>query len=160
MRSVRRWGGLVGGIALVSTVTACFPQQACPAIGYGSSVVVTLEGAVDEVDLVEFCASRVCSTTLQLRTDPPLEVIESFPPESPEPAPTPQPPVYAAVQVDDRSWEFQILGGPAPERAIIRAISDGDMVLAERQVALEWVRVGGTERCGGPQQAGPFTLDV
>ncbi|SEO18668.1 hypothetical protein SAMN05216281_1563, partial [Cryobacterium luteum] len=32
--------------------------------------------------------------------------------------------------------------------------------LAERDVTLNWVRVGGTEQCGGPAETDPITLTI
>lgn len=42
----------------------------------------------------------------------------------------------------------------------LRAVSAEGEVLAKRDFALEWRRVGGTEECGGPQEAGPVSLDI
>ena len=48
----------------------------------------------------------------------------------------------------------------SPDSATLRALSASGEVLAERDVTLEWVRVGGTERCGGPAQTGPISLTI
>ena len=37
--------------------------------------------------------------------------------------------------------------------ALVLRISDAGGVLTEHEAAPEWVRVGGTERCGGPREA-------
>ena len=42
----------------------------------------------------------------------------------------------------------------------VRALSAAGEVLAEQHFDLEWRRVGGSERCGGPHEAGPLLLPV
>lgn len=48
----------------------------------------------------------------------------------------------------------------APENVTVRALDTAGEVLTEEEFALEWRRVGGSEECGGPGEAGPVTLVV
>jgi hypothetical protein len=161
MRRSRRRAGLAAALsALAVSLTGCHGPVACTAIGYIDSVVVELDGAVDRVALVEFCAEGGCSTSLELRTDAPFEIVETLPPQTPEPIASPQPPMFTGAQVDERTWRFQVISGPSPERATVRAIAEDDTVLAKLETTLTWVRVGGSEQCGGPHEAGPIRLQV
>jgi hypothetical protein len=134
----------------------------CPAIGWSSSVTVTLEGAVGAVNYVEFCAEGVCSSPAP--TAAPAESIAPLLP-SPDALPTSSPTPraiyspYVGRKVDERGWQFSV-GMGAPRRATVRAFAADGTVLGERDVDLEWTRVGGTEQCGGPAVAGPIALRV
>lgn len=75
------------------------------------------------------------------------------------PTPSPTEEALVATRVDDDTWNVVFLfNGPA--EATVRAVASDGQVLEEREVAFEWKRVGGSERCGGPQEAEPITLDI
>ncbi|KRF09091.1 hypothetical protein ASH00_05390 [Arthrobacter sp. Soil782] len=66
---------------------------------------------------------------------------------------------YSVTRVQNDEWTAN-LGMSTPGEITVRALdADGD-VLAEEVFAPEWVRVGGSEQCGGPAEAGPVTLTV
>ncbi|WP_299168467.1 hypothetical protein [uncultured Arthrobacter sp.] len=66
---------------------------------------------------------------------------------------------FSSTRVESDRWRIDV-GMSAPEQVTLRALdADGD-VLAEEDFPLEWVRVGGSEQCGGPGEAGPVTLSV
>jgi len=48
----------------------------------------------------------------------------------------------------------------APETLTLRALSLAGDVLVEQDVALDWRRVGGSARCGGPSEAAPVVLNI
>ena len=138
------------------------PQIACPAIGWVNMASVTLEGAVQKVHTVQLCVAGVCSVTADemQRLDEPLTIATELPDAqgpAPTSAPTTVPPI--ASRIDDHTWTFQV-GMSAPKAVIVRARSADGTVLAEREVTLEWTRVGGTEQCGGPGEAGPVILSI
>ena len=66
---------------------------------------------------------------------------------------------YFASQIDDHSWEIA-LTMKSPKYVTLRALSAIGDVLVEEDVPLTWVRVGGSEQCGGPAEAGPVTLTI
>ena len=160
----RLLSALVVGFAVSSVLIGCsvLPQLACPAIGWVNMASVTLEGAVQKVDTVQLCVDGACSITAdQLqRLDEPLTIATELPDAqgpAPTSAPTTVPPI--ASRIDDHTWTFQV-GMSAPKAVIVRARSADGTVLAEREVTLKWTRVGGTEQCGGPSEAGPVILSI
>lgn len=137
----KRWAGLVLATVLSSALTGCSLSTACPAIGWINSVTVTLDGDVQNVDVVELCADRMCS-----RPQGSQQATEDAIP-------------FIASAKSDTDWEVQI-GMQAPKAVSVRALSADGRVLAETEANLDWRRVGGSERCGGPQEADPVTLQV
>ena len=142
--------------------------QACPAIAWFNSLTVSLEGTVEQVSLVEFCAEGVCS----VRADGPVPVpgTAASPGAVPTPAatlavtiaPAPSRPGYSpftVARVDERTWKVSLMMR-SPATATITAYSADGGVLARRDVELHWTRVGGTEACGGPETAGPVRLVI
>lgn len=159
--------GLVAALTLSSVVSGCsplVPHLACPAIGWINTVTVILEGPVQNVSVVEFCAEGVCSTPSPGETQPdePLRPATANPQDAtsyPTTAPTATVFPYGATKVDDRSWKFS-LDMTSPKDATVRALTADGEVLAERDVTLTWTRVGGSERCGGPSEAAPILLSI
>lgn len=139
---------------------------ACPAIGWSNSLSVELEGGVSSVAEVQGCVEDVCSHFVRLppKTDAPVEIItpapggggggetrRSHPPREFSP--------YMASRVDEDSWRVRF-EMTSPASVTVRALDTDGAVLAEEDFALEWVRVGGSEQCGGPGEAGPVTLRI
>jgi hypothetical protein len=158
----RLLSALVTVFALNSVLLGCsmLPQLACPAIGWVNMATVTLKGTVQKVHTVQLCIEDTCSVTADemLRQDEPLQLATAIPDAQsavPTSAPTTVPPI--GLRVDDHTWTFQV-GMSAPKAVTVRASSADGTVLAERKVTLEWTRVGGTEQCGGPGEAGPVIL--
>lgn len=160
-------------LILTSGTAGCSAPIACPAIGWSNSATVILQGPVETVDSVEFCADGTCSVTQPKPTTGPKATVTpetSFVPGQAIPgAPataTQGTPVstskygpYFGRKVDDSTWQFSATMS-APKRATVRAMSASGEVLAERDVDLAWTRVGGSEQCGGPATAGPITLSL
>ncbi|MET3952970.1 hypothetical protein [Arthrobacter sp. UYEF36] len=159
---------LAVALLLAGATTGCSGSvpNACPAIAWFNSLTVSLDGAVGQVSLVEFCAESVCS----VRADGPVRdpATSVSPGAVPAPATTlavtaaPAPPgrpysPFTVARVDDRTWQVSLMM-QSPTTATIRAYSADGNVLARREVELRWTRVGGSEACGGPETAGPVRL--
>lgn len=149
---MRRVLACVVALLALGTGTACSgpPQIVCPAIGWFNTVEVALDGPVHNVDTVQLCIRGICSITDPDRTPEPQN-------DSPAPTATGVPPT--GVQTGDRSWTFS-LQMTTPQRATVRALTSAHAVLAERNVKLQWTRVGGTVQCGGPSEAAPVVLSI
>ncbi|MBT2522036.1 hypothetical protein [Arthrobacter sp. ISL-28] len=158
-------------VMLASGTAGCSHPNACPAIGWSNSATVILQGPVETVGSVEFCADGTCSVPAPKPTTAPKATVKpeaSFVPGQASPgAPAARgTPVstskygpYLGRKVDDSTWQFNTTMS-APKKATVRAMSASGEVLAERDVDLAWTRVGGSEQCGGPATAGPITLSL
>ena len=163
---------LAAALLLALATAGCAGEApiACPAIAWFNSLTVSLDGAVEKVSRVEFCAEDVCS----VRADGPARVPEtlvspgSVPPPSatlPDstagaPGPDKSAPPYSpftVARVDDRTWKVSLMMR-SPTTATITAYAADGGVLAQREVELGWTRVDGSEACGGPATAGPVRL--
>ena len=170
---------LAVALLLALATAGCSGQApiACPAIAWFNSLTVSLDGAVENVSRVEFCAEDVCSVRRRWpgprpRTlvspgpvPPPVATLPDVPPPAAPGRPRPACPVRAALQplhgVPGRRPDLE--GQPddaGPEDTTITAYSADGSVLARRDVELGWTRVGGSEACGGPGTAGPVRLVI
>ncbi|WP_369131458.1 hypothetical protein [Modestobacter roseus] len=126
-----------GAVLLVGLLSGCGPlvQTACPAIGWSNALRVELPGewaAGDPVSVLVTCPSPC---TLEVREDQPA--------------------------VEGRELVADVAGGTAsvafpmtsPDSVVVTVLAADGAVLAERDADLDWVRVGGTEECGGPAEA-------
>ena len=159
----KRVMGLGAAFLLTLALPGCSVFYACPAIAWNNTVEVKLEGQRQDVSVVELCADGVCSVPAPVlqQSDDPVR-LETLDPQqletfTPEPSVTRIP--YFATKIDDSTWNISIEMA-APDKASLRALSESGEVLAERDVSLNWVRVGGTQRCGGPAEAGPISLTI
>ena len=90
-------------------------------------------------------------------TDEPVIIIESMDPTdfstfTPSPEVIPVEFGGYAQKVDSNSWSMSMYMG-GTEDVTVQALSAEGLVLAELATNLDFVRVGGTERCGGPVRA-------
>jgi hypothetical protein len=192
-------------------VCGLLPGRACPAIGYSSTVRITVVGGAnadadggddadaeagsdaDGADIVEvqLCDDDgVCSITAEeLATsageDPPLSVVEpgeiletgemlepggilegvqptADPTADPIADPTTNPsaepfPSYIARSDGRGAWSVSVINGTPVDVVVTAYRSDGS-IAGETTAHLNWKRVGGTEACGGPMEAGPVEL--
>ncbi|TFD73020.1 hypothetical protein [Cryobacterium fucosi] len=155
--------GLVAAFLLTLAVPGCSVFNACPAIAWNNTVVVKLEGGTRDVSVVELCGDGVCSVPAPIlqQSDDPVR-LETLDPQqlgtfTPEPSAIQLP--YFATKIDDSTWNISIEMA-SPDKATLRALSASGDVLAEREVSLSRVRVGGTGRCGGPAEADPISLTI
>ena len=126
------------------SLTACVPPGfACSAVGYTSMAKIALAEPRSGVEL-ELCDGPGCVP------GPPIA------PAGTQPARTTAEPVVdtgVLTLVGDgvSGWSADFIGG---QSVVGYRLTDtlGE-VIAEGTVDVDWVRVGGTERCGGPRQA-------
>jgi hypothetical protein len=150
--------GIVAAVAAFLSA-ACTPYV-CPAIGWSSSLSVELEGDTHLVSEVQACHKGECSRPTDFQADP-IDSYRPFDPDRPArsssvPTATFEPSLYYSTRIDDSTWAISFLS--APDTITLRALAANGTVLAEEQVELNWTRVGGTERCGGPLEADPIVL--
>ncbi|WP_425843004.1 hypothetical protein [Agrococcus sp. TSP3-2-1] len=123
----RALGALAATLAVVAGTTGCGFGAACTAVGYSSTLHVELGSAADGIAALEVCPEAGCG-------------VEG------------EPEIGAGrVTVGDELATF-MLYDPG-ERLRLRALGEDGAVLTEAVVQPDWVRVGGTERCGGPTEA-------
>jgi hypothetical protein len=163
--------GAAAALPLTLGLVSCATPSVCPAIAWSNSLTVALDGAVESVGVVEFCVEDTCSVPAPRpapsgrasqipRTTPDEAAVPPLSPEVATPSVSPRTPSpFIASKADDRTWRFQLMMR-TPERAVIRARSAEGQILAEREVPLNWTRVGGSGQCGGPSTAAPVTLTV
>lgn len=120
-------------LALLCTSALAGCSHACAPQGWPSSLRVQLTGAVDEVADVGLCVGDVCVPGEGEDPDPALLDLSGV------------------TEHRAGNWEFTMLSTPA-ELTIRTYTAEGDVV-TDTPVELEWHRVGGTARCGGPHAA-------
>jgi hypothetical protein len=159
------WGtfGIAALVANCLQITACDIPVACPAIGYVSTITVNVEGDIAGVDEVKVCTAEGCSEPEPVPAPPgPKKTIVPAPIPEPEPslaAPTVIPPPFHSRRTDPDTWVFRVSSG-LPERVTVRALASDDVVLAEQEYDLQWVRVDGSDQCGGPMTTPPIILRI
>ncbi len=165
-RSINKGKRLVvlSAVLMVSViVSGCSVSDLCPTIGWSNTVTVKLEGTTSNVSVVELCADGECSGPAPSQLSPDesvgIEILDPLQLETFTPVPSAIHLSFFASKVDEHSWEISTIMA-TPENVTIRALSPSKEVLAERDVTLNWVRVGGTERCGGPAEVDPITLTI
>jgi hypothetical protein len=150
---------MLGAMVVLS---GCVHTGVCTAVGFASTVEIDLSGAtdaIDAVDSVRICVDDACTMPDESITDAPIVVTQSvdptaystFDPES-EPKEVPIEVGGYATQVDDNTWGISMFTG-TPDEVTVQALSADGVILAQTATELEFVRVGGTEQCGGPTRA-------
>lgn len=133
MRGRRRAGIVtVSGLVTLMGLTGCVPF-ACSAIGWSNTLAVQLDGDTSAVDQVQLCTDAGCAPAEDVDMTGPL----------------------GFVSVEDQagdSWTFSV-GMMRLERFTVRTLAGDGTVLSDTEVTPEWVRVGGSEQCGGPGEA-------
>ncbi len=129
---------LTGTLTLVSLLwlVACSPSsRVCPAVGWVNRLTVELDGEVSRVADVQLCIEQACAP---LASGTPVGELAQ---------------VGLARQAPDTDvWVFTT-GMSAPELFSVRAHDADGAVLADVEVTATWIRVGGSEECGGPGRA-------
>lgn len=143
--------------ALVATATAACAglPTACPAVGYSSTLTVTLAEPHDGVAL-ELCVTQGCTPRAldDVPVDEPIEVCDSM--ECVTASPQPEASADDGIWMLERGdgvdgWTITIFtGGTAVG---YRLLDPAGAVLDEGEAEPDWVRVGGSEQCGGPSEA-------
>lgn len=129
----RRRAGFVAVAGLVTAIglTGCVPF-ACPAIGWSNTLTVLLDGDASAVDRVQLCTDAGCAPAEDVDLSGPLGLIR-------------------VTEHDGDTWTFSVDG--LPESFTVRSLAADGTVLSDMEVTPEWVRVGGSARCGGPGEA-------
>lgn len=144
-----------------AAAAACWPlvscSNACPAIGWVNSVSIEVEGDAGAVQRLELCADGSCSTRAADEksgfnpVDPPFPSASAADPSSDA--------GLGAGAADANTWEF-FVDMSAPDSVMVRAWAASGEILAEQDFPLDWKRVGGSERCGGPMSTPPLRLRI
>lgn len=129
---------LAAAVLLCGTLAGCAGPltDACPAIGWMNTLTVEVTGDAARVAHVDLCVADGCASDPERPAE--LGVVRGTP-------------------TGGDTWRFELSGGP--EAFSVRVYDATDAVLADAPVQPEWVRVGGTERCGGPHEA-TLTIEV
>ncbi|MDF2443367.1 MAG: hypothetical protein JWR01_1570 [Subtercola sp.] len=123
--------------------------NACSAVGWLNTVEVQLEGSASALDLVawvEFCDADSCSRSDQQNGIAPTPTGEALS-------------EYRASPSGPTGWSVEV-GMSQPPDATVTAYAADASVLATTTAVLEWRRVGGSERCGGPGAADAVHLQL
>lgn len=151
--------GILGILLFVTTgVTGC--GVACPAVGYITTITVTVEGDATAVDEVQLCSDQGCSQ--RLPAEEPAVPIQTV---APEPSATVSPPrvphaAFFSSRKDANTWEFSVSQSGNPTRVTVRALASDRTVLAEQQNDLVWTKADGYSPCPGPTTTPPITLKL
>ena len=133
------WAGtslvVVGALVVVALLVSRLSggAEACPAIGNADLVEVVLTGDTEEVHHLQVRDARYDVW------QPPLPA-----------GPDAQEPAIATSREGD-TWSFTVFSRTNPVG--LRALDETGAVLAETERSVDWVRVGGSEACGGPMAA-------
>ena len=147
---------LVSVLALV--LAGCSPATVCPAMLHGASLTVRLAdgwAAGDPQSVTLRCPDGVeCGliapddlTVLREPQEVPVPPPGSVPLPTPDPSPRPG---GTPQELEDGAATYSLDG---PREELVVTVSGADGVLAELTVSPDWVRVGGSEECGGPMEA-------
>ncbi|GAB3536755.1 hypothetical protein GCM10027403_18530 [Arthrobacter tecti] len=144
----------------------------CPAIAWSNTLTVQLEGDASAVEEVQACVDGDCSIPAPRpvqQDTPPAEIPTPHPsggaatPADPgsgaaeQSPPTPDYLRSTSTRLEQDRWAINY-DMTAPKTVTVRALDAAGNLLAEDEFALDWIRVGGSEECGGPMEAGPVTL--
>ena len=131
--------GLVATTALAASSTAACMPIACTTIGYSSTLTLRLAEPRDDA-ILELCVTAGCTPR---------------PIDDPTPAaPDADEGIWSSVDGGGDGvvgWTISIMtGGPA---VVYRVLAADGTVIDDGEVEPDWVRVGGSEQCGGPAEA-------
>ncbi|GAA4159512.1 hypothetical protein GCM10022286_14040 [Gryllotalpicola daejeonensis] len=130
---IRRLAVPAAVVLIVGTLAGCaaWRPTMCSAVGWTNQVRVHVVGDTAQVDDVTFCAGTDCT---------------------PPPPPTPAPNTTYLTTRDGDEWTL-ITDMQTPNTGHLAAYDETGARLIDQQVALRWVRVGGSAECGGPERA-------
>ncbi|MFF2832818.1 hypothetical protein ACFVSK_13725 [Cellulosimicrobium cellulans] len=132
------WAGTIaviaGALVLVVVLVSRFSSgpRACPAVGYANLLEVVLTGDTGDV------------AHLQVHEGDEHAVWQPSPATGPDAAEPSVPPR------DGDTWTFTLFY--PPDQVGLRALDEAGEVLAQTEKNVDWVRVGGSEECGGPME--------
>jgi len=123
---------LVAGATFALTGCTSLPS-ACSAVGWSNSLTVELEGDTSGVSQVQLCTEDGCAPARDIDPSGPLGQI-------------------SVARQAGGTWSFST-GMTNLDALTVRTIAADGAVISETEVTPEWVRVGGSEQCGGPGKA-------
>jgi hypothetical protein len=164
--------GILGVAALVAvTLPAAGCSTACPAIGYVSTLEVTVQGGAEAVHDVQLCTDEGCSAPEPTAAPAPSIAVTDHWIQlpgggfSPAPGPSVPPPAYPDTRYigsrqGEDTWRFTFILGPVPRHITLRALATDGSVLAEQVNDLEWTRDDPFNPCPGPVTTPPVVFSV
>lgn len=151
-------GVVAAGAVLLALRSIGGPVVACPAVAWGTTVVVEVTGAVERVAVVELVPVGAAASSPLPRQGP---VDDRSAADGPDIGPWLWP--GPAERAPDGTWVISSWGGSSspdgsfPDEVDVRAWSDGGdvglVLAASRTAGLRFERVGGDAVCGGPGEA-------
>jgi hypothetical protein len=150
---------LLVSVLVTTVVTGCGQVTThCPAVGHFSTFVVRLDDGwpLDEARTVTLRCPEddVCDVRASVRPEDVLPEPEPHVVPFDEPrlqtGPPPATPGSATQTLRDGTAEFVLGSSPGP---VLVTVSEAGEDVVSMIVQPEWVRVGGSEECGGPQEA-------
>jgi hypothetical protein len=149
---------VTAGAVLLALRSIGGPVVACPAVAWGTTVVVEVTGAVERVAVVELVPVGAASSPPVLRGG-----LDGGGPAADGPDIGPWLWPGPAERAPDGTWVISSWGGSSspdgsfPDEVDVRAWSDGGdvglVLAASRTAGLRFERVGGDAVCGGPGEA-------
>ena len=127
--------GAVAGLVTALALSGCGPVVACPAIGYLATLTVRVEGDLGRIGEVRLCIEEACTPGA-------------------DPSSLPVPLSTVSLQAHDpgsAEWRFTMM--PSSSGFTVRVLDTAGSTLVDTAADADWVRVGGTEQCGGPTEA-------
>jgi len=131
-RSIRAGAGWLPAVLLLVAGCGAGQASACPAVAWGNTLTVTLaddwpagEGRSLEVDCGSPCEPASVGTAAG-------------------------PVVATPLRGTSAALSFIL---SSPDTVVITVLDADGATLAEVETDLDWVRVGGSEECGGPSEA-------
>jgi len=124
--------GLLGPLSLA---TGCMVAEGevCPAIGWVDTLTVRIVGDPAQVADVKLCTEAGCAPSATGPAPPGLQAVSLIP------------------GAGAGEWRFALVTRPA--EFSVRAYDRDGTVLHDAPAAPDWIRIGGSERCGGPSEA-------
>lgn len=125
--------------AAVLPLAACSSLPlACTAVGYIYSVAVTTDIRLPEGAALQVCIDQQCTVEGEA-----VDYTDA-----------------SAVEIDRQTtqgWNVSF-GMNTPDRLAVALLDAEGEEIARDEYQLEWVRTGGSERCGGPMETTPLKL--
>ncbi|WP_106815720.1 hypothetical protein [Microbacterium timonense] len=138
MRKILAAGALGTGLLALASCGS-IPPFACAAVGYSSVAFIQLDVPAPDLHL-ELCSGADC---MPGPVEMPVEVGST--------APSVATGIFGLEGDSEAGWSATLLNSP-PEMGF-RVIDAAGTTIAQGAVEVEWVRIDGTEQCGGNHEA-------
>ncbi len=138
-RPMRRAAVAAAALVSATALSGCITPFACTAVGWIDTLTVQLDGDPAAVAQVQLCTDDGCAPSAPMDLTGPLGMI-------------------SMTGHDGDTWTFST-GMSDLSLVTVRALAADGSVISDTEVEPEWVRVGGSERCGGPHE-GTATVTI